>query len=443
MHSNPYHTDSHRMGRRSYCNDYHLPGVYHVTITVNDRRQQPLGRIVGDVSKPDGDPDAPHVELSPIGQMVREELLHSITAHYPMVEVQDYVIMPDHLHCMIVVKNSIISKNGRLTHLGQLISGFKKGCARRYWEMTGQPGPQGQPRNQEGQRGNPAAAIAAPSAAIAAPAAAIAAPSAAIPAAPSAAAPDEGAELRHAGCPQAYIKIPSNTTTGRQPLFSDGYVDVMPLEEGQIETQRVYIRNNPRYRLMRSQHRSSLIVQRGGIDTALSLSALKGYLQRECRSAFDDATWTMVSQRLLMRDSYIDGDSYGNRQLLTRQLFPVVCHRKDIHYFSQQKDVCLRMASQGAVLVSARIAKGEQEIMDAAIDGGFPVVLINDQGMPELYHPSESHIDLCLENRLLIVTPWTYRYRMKDEMISVGECKTMNCIAQALCRKKDNWWKES
>ena len=421
MHSNPYHTDSHRMGRRSYCNDYHLPGVYHVTITVNDRRQQPLGRIVGDVSKPDGDPDAPHVELSPIGQMVREELLHSITAHYPMVEVQDYVIMPDHLHCMIVVKNSIISKNGRLTHLGQLISGFKKGCARRYWEMTGQPGPQGQPRNQEGQRGNPAAAIAAP----------------------AAAAPDEGAELRHAGCPQAYIKIPSNTTTGRQPLFSDGYVDVMPLEEGQIETQRVYIRNNPRYRLMRSQHRSSLIVQRGGIDTALSLSALKGYLQRECRSAFDDATWTMVSQRLLMRDSYIDGDSYGNRQLLTRQLFPVVCHRKDIHYFSQQKDVCLRMASQGAVLVSARIAKGEQEIMDAAIDGGFPVVLINDQGMPELYHPSESHIDLCLENRLLIVTPWTYRYRMKDEMISVEECKTMNCIAQALCRKKDNWWKES
>ena len=26
--------------------------------------------------------------------------------------------------------------------------------------------------------------------------------------------------------------------------------------------------------------------------------------------------------------------------------------------------------------------------------------------------------------------------------ISVAECKTMNCIAQALCRKRDDWWKE-
>ena len=161
MNQNPYHTDVHRMGRRSYGNNYRRPGIYHVTITVNDRRQQPLGRIVGDVCKPDGDPDAPRVLLSEIGAMVEHELLNSITARYPMVEVQDYVIMPDHVHCIIVVKNSIISKNGRETHLGQLISGFKKGCSRHYWEMTGQELKQEQDETQgvtEKQRGNPAAA---------------------------------------------------------------------------------------------------------------------------------------------------------------------------------------------------------------------------------------------------------------------------------------------
>ena len=138
MNSNPFHTDSHRMGRRSLHKDYRWSGIYHITMTVNDRRQQPLGHIVGDASKPDGDSNAPRVVLSEIGRMVEYELLHSITARYPMVEVQDYVIMPDHVHCIMVVKAAIVSRNGRQTHLGQLISGFKKGCCHRYWEMTGQ-----------------------------------------------------------------------------------------------------------------------------------------------------------------------------------------------------------------------------------------------------------------------------------------------------------------
>ncbi len=394
MSSNPYHTDSHRMGRRSLHKDYRWPGIYHITMTVGDRRQQPLGRVVGDVSKPDGDPNAPHVELSEIGKMVEYELLHSISAHYPMVEVQDYVIMPDHVHCIMVVKLDIISKNGKPTHLGQVISGFKKGCTRRYWEITGMTaaGPQGQQSQQ----------------------------------------------------PQ---------------LFSNGYVDVMPLREGQLETQRAYIRNNPRYRLLRSQNRSSLQVERGGVDTALRLFALKGYLKRECgASQFDEEVWASLAPRLLLHDAlsnsdsygnrqfqhnaFIDCDSYGNRQLLSRRLLPVVCHRKDLRSFVQQKEACLTEARDGAVLVSARISPGEQDIMNAAMAEGFPVINIEDNGMPELYHPSERRMAQCAENKLLIVTPWVYLYRTAEESITVAACKVMNCVAQALCRQKDDWWKE-
>ena len=394
MNANPYHTDSHHMGRRSQHKDYRWPGIYHITMMVSDRRQQPLGRVVGDVSKPDGDPNAPHVELSEVGKMVEYELLHSITAHYPMVEVQDYVIMPDHVHCIMVVKLDIISKNGKPTHLGQVISGFKKGCTRRYWKITGMTaaGPQGQQSQQ----------------------------------------------------PQ---------------LFSDGYVDVMPLREGQLETQRAYIRNNPRYRLLRSQNRSSLQVQRGGIDTALRLLALKGYLKRECgASQFDEEVWASLAPRLLLHDAlsnsdsygnrqfqhnaFIDCDSYGNRQLLSRRLLPVVCHRKDLRSFVQQKEACLTEARDGAVLVSARISPGEQDIMNAAMAEGFPVINIEDNGMPELYHPSERRMAQCAENKLLIVTPWVYMNRTAEESITVTTCKAMNCVAQALCRQKDDWWKE-
>ena len=66
------------------------------------------------------------------------ELLHSITRHYPVIEIQDYVVMPEHLHFIVNVKNSLISKNGRQTHLSQVIAGFKNGCNRRYWEIIGQ-----------------------------------------------------------------------------------------------------------------------------------------------------------------------------------------------------------------------------------------------------------------------------------------------------------------
>ena len=379
--------------------------------------------------------------------MVEYELLHSITAHYPMVEVQDYVIMPDHVHCIMVVKHDIISKNGKPTHLGQVISGFKKGCTRRYWEITGMTaaGPQGQQSQQPQQRGNPAAAGSV-LAATATPAAA-------------GSATAEGCDLRSAGCSQAYVKVPSRLTTGKPQLFSDGYVDVMPLREGQLETQRAYIRNNPRYRLLRSQNRSSLQVERGGVDTALRLFALKGYLKRECgASQFDEEVWASLAPRLLLHDAlsnsdsygnrqfqhnaFIDCDSYGNRQLLSRRLLPVVCHRKDLRSFVQQKEACLTEARDGAVLVSARISPGEQDIMNAAMAEGFPVINIEDNGMPELYHPSERRMAQCAENKLLIVTPWVYLYRTAEESITVAACKAMNCVAQALCRQKDDWWKE-
>jgi len=390
------------MGWRGKQKNYCWPGVYHITFSVLERRQQPLGRIIGDVSKPDGDPLAPRVALSEIGKMVEQELLQSIRAHYPMVEVQDYVIMPDHLHFIVEVHRNIISSNGRETHLGQVIAGFKKGCNRRYWELTGQVW-QGEPANASSTS-----------------------PSAVIP---------------HPFAMSS--KVPSTASTGRPPLFSYGYVDVMPLKEGQLERQREYIRNNPRYRLMRQNNPRWLMPQRAAVKTALKLPALKGYLERECGARlFNDEIWEGIKQRLLTDGDFVTCDSYGNIQLLSAHLLPVVCHRKDASQFSVHKARCLSASALGAVLVSARIAKGEHEIIDTAIQQGYPVVTIEDNGFPEIYHPSEARTDLCSTNKLLILTPWKYAYRHVGDTISVAECKTMNCIVQAICRTKDEWWKE-
>lgn len=141
QHQGQQHQGQHRMGRRSLINNYHHSGTYHITLRTNALFHQPLGQITGDLAKPDGDPGAPHTALSSIGQMVEEELLTSITAHYPMVEILEHVIMPEHLHFILVVWKPLVSANGRDTHLGQVIAGFKKGCNRRFWEIDGIPAP--------------------------------------------------------------------------------------------------------------------------------------------------------------------------------------------------------------------------------------------------------------------------------------------------------------
>lgn len=390
----------HSMKRRSNAHDYSHTGCYHITISVARTLHQPFGRITGLLDKPDGDKDAPHVELSPIGRMVEEELLESIHRFYPMLEVQDYVIMPEHLHFLLVAHSDVVALSGNATHLGHVIAGFKYGCNKRYWAMTGKIGLTTEsPGTLTGK-----------------------------------AALGTLKEKSVLGDSVAKDKLP--------PLFEAGFCDVMPVDEQQLVTQRAYIHANPRSRLLRMTNRSWLHSLRHSVYTAVSISALYGYLQRECLSQLTPESFTMLTKRLLQEKGQIVCDSYGKTELLKNQLFPVVCHRRDKALFEQQKARCLAEAALGGILVSACISKGEQDIIDSARLLGYPVIRIVDNGFPEIYHPSADNQDDCAAGLLLLLTPWSYQFRKHDENITVLFCKTMNCIAQAVCRKKDRWWKE-
>lgn len=389
------------MTRRATAHDYSRPGTYHITLHVAEGRGCPLGTVEGDLMAADGTPEAPRVALSPIGEMVEHELLTAIRARYPMVAVQEHVVMPDHLHALVRVTAPLKNKAGKSTHLGQVIKGFKYGCNRRYWQLLGLP---------TGHR------------------------------------PTESAGTLAGEESSVPVDLVGGVLgRGYPTLFAEGYCDVMPVDEAQLETQRAYIRENPRSRLLRLSHRAWLTTQRGAIETALTPAALTGYLRREC--AASQATREVLEAlagRLLTRPAgqEIVCDSYGDRSLLERRLLPVVCHRKDKPRFAQQKRCCLEAAAAGAVLVSPRIAQGEQEIVDEAVAEGFPVVVLHDNGFPERYHPSAERLDRCAAGRLLLVSPWRYVYRPKGEAITVAECKTLNCVAQALCRQDDGWWRE-
>ncbi len=427
--------NQHRLTQRALAHDYTRAGVYHITIHVADGLGQPLGKVTGNLSAPDGTADAPHTALTPIGQMVEHELLHTIHAFYPMVTIQDYVIMPEHLHALMVVQDRILSRNGKVLTIGQVIAGFKQGCNRKYWDIL--------------KRAKPASALPRPANG----ATATQTHPAGIAALTYPAANSAAAALTHPAGTAALTHPITNSVTGairrpggddeRPALFAPGYCDVIPVDERQLATQRAYISGNPRSRLLRTGNRSRLMTRRGGIDTAVTLPALRGYLQRVCppRMVAQDAL-CQLELRLLLAGGKIACDSYGNRDLLTRRCLPVVCHRCDAARLGEQKLRCLQEAERGTVLVSARIAKGEQEITDEALRRGYPVILIADNGFPEVYHPSATRIEQCATGQLLIVSPWQYQYRRKEDAVSVPFCKTMNCVAQALCRTKDTWWQK-
>ena len=82
--------------------DYSAPGIYHITLVVTESLGQPLGRVVGDIHQEDGQPNAPHVELSPIGKSpIKSESF--ISAEYTISSSRDVSIIASEsysvLHC--------------------------------------------------------------------------------------------------------------------------------------------------------------------------------------------------------------------------------------------------------------------------------------------------------------------------------------------------------
>ena len=85
--------------------DYSTNGAYFITICVKDRKPI-LGTItVGDGAHdvPFGAYDAPMVALTKIGEIAHKYILGG--NRIPGISVDKYVIMPDHIHLIVLVDN--------------------------------------------------------------------------------------------------------------------------------------------------------------------------------------------------------------------------------------------------------------------------------------------------------------------------------------------------
>ncbi len=108
--------------------NYNASGAYFLTICTENRKCI-LSRIVGT-----GVLDGPQLCLSPLG-IIADKYIHQLNDFYQDISVESYVIMPNHIHILLQIKegpsrtpvptiqNSVVSR---------FISTFKRFCNREY-----------------------------------------------------------------------------------------------------------------------------------------------------------------------------------------------------------------------------------------------------------------------------------------------------------------------
>ena len=73
--------------------DYSQTGIYFVTICCYQKQH-----FFGEINNG-------HIALSPIGRMAKQYWLE-IPKHYPNIKLDEYIIMPDHIHGLINIINN-------------------------------------------------------------------------------------------------------------------------------------------------------------------------------------------------------------------------------------------------------------------------------------------------------------------------------------------------
>ena len=117
--------------------DYTEPGAYFVTICTH-RREHLFGRVVDGV-----------MELNELGEIVRA-CWDELPTHFPRVELDAFVVMPNHVHGIIVIMAddivgathaSPLHPRGPAPHsLGAIVGSFKSAVTRRINILRGTPG---------------------------------------------------------------------------------------------------------------------------------------------------------------------------------------------------------------------------------------------------------------------------------------------------------------
>ena len=198
------------------------------------------------------------------------------------------------------------------------------------------------------------------------------------------------------GCNKAYWRIYGMNTAPRKGLFELGYNDKVLLHERQLEGWKKYLDDNPRRLMVKRMN--------PGLFTVMQNKEVVG---RRCQ---------MV----------------GNCFLLDiPDKVAVVVHRRysegDLRRLREEWLAC---GERGGVLVSAAISTKEKDVLREAMNRGYRIVLLRENGFPRLYKPCGESFYACSEGLLLQISPWDYH--MEKKTITREQCLELNEMAERI-----------
>ena len=382
------------MKRRDSHHDYRERRMYMITLEVEGRR--PLfGRVVGNAYAEQGSRDEPRIELTELGKAVQSEWM-SIHGFYPQIEVMAVQMMPDHMHGILFVTDTLP------VHLGQVISGFKAGCRKAQRALIAAEEERTARKAAEKAAGEKAAERRAERAGERAGerAAERAAAEPLLTEKTGQGKEQEGKEQegREPVVSQYATALPLPEEAGANcALFAKGYNDLILRSFDELPVWQNYLRDNPR-RLLLKRARPEWLRPFFGLQIG-------------------SHTYNGIGNRLLLTASK------RKTVLVSRRLTDSMIEEETARY--------LELAKQGTVLVSAAISPGEKRVMRAVFDAGYPTIVIMQNGFTPMSKPHGRQFDACASGALLMLSPW--EHHNEKQKITAVQCRQMNLMALEIC----------
>ena len=390
----------HRMTRRRTGWDYCAPGLYMITLSLAERSRPWLGELAG---KPGelASKLANTINLTELGRLVVEQW-RGIAVNWPGVEIEEFVVMPDHLH-------GILHITCRQRHpLGQIVGSFKARSTAAARRLAQEQCGTGQAAITPSRRNAAMVPVSRRNAAI-------------VPVSRRDAAMVP-VRRRDAAL------VPASLLAGSS-LWSPGLTDSILYSEERRQRAIAYMADNPR-RLAAKCANPALFTVCRDLAIPLPLGANGG----EITAHFN---------------------AIGNHELLRRLDFhQVQCSRR---YFAYRRDKYgnpikdeppeietaeFRLASElvstiakaGVVLVNPCISHGEREMARRAFAAGAAMIVLRNKGFSPLYKPEGTLFDRCAEGRLLMLAPAAWPYTPGKKQMTRDDACVLNRIAQAIAR---------
>ncbi len=361
---------SNKQSKRKQNHNYKAPFKYHITIT-----KQPGIPIFSSLIIKELTPQGVKLNYSSTGIIIYRNL-KSLSEIEPKIRLLQYIIMPDHVHLLIQVTQTLEE------HLGKYISKLKSTISRQLHYTSLQQSPH--------------------------------------PAKPN----DNQIQIKpvfEEGYNDKIIYPDRNLHEIFQYIRSNPYRLAVRIHRPDFFQKSRNISTSIRL----TQFQASLLTPTSN-QPPQSIQEASQSIQEAPQSLWEQEK--EITTKL---------QAYGNLFLLNNPFKTyLIVHRADTpEQFELKKEECLYTAVNGGVIISAFISPREKEIRSEIEAVGGSMIIVHATPFEEREKPSRHYFELCAEGKIAMVAPFFAKKLKSSDHPSRQHCKILNKIAEALANQ--------